>query len=338
MLFLCCMNLITGATGMVGMHLMHDLLASGAPVRALVRAESDRALVSRLFDYLTPGNDYFRRIEWQEGDVLDIPSLLDAMNDCTYVYHCAAVVSYHRKDRAQMYKVNVEGTANVVNAALESSITRLCHVSSIAALGRLKDGDTLDEAGDWVDSPLNTHYGITKHLAELEVWRGMQEGLSVVIVNPGFIVGPGDFRRSSAQVFSKINEGMPMYPPGGTAFVSVRDVSRTMIRLMHTEKAANERYIVIGENGSMKDLFTQIALSLGKTPPQRIAQPWMLQVARVAEWLKEKATGNKALVTRETVRNASHRWYYSTKKIQTLFPDIQFESTGEAIKKAAGFF
>lgn len=332
------MNLITGATGLVGMHLMHDLLAMGAPVRALVRPNSDRALVHRLFDYLTPGNSYFEKIEWCEGDVLDIPSLLDAMKDCTRVFHCAAIVSYHSLDRKEMYRVNVEGTTNVVNAALECHIERLCHVSSIAAIGRIKDGDTLDEQSDWHDSKLNTHYGITKHLSEMEVWRGMQEGLDVVVVNPGFIIGAGDFRRSSAEVFTKIHQGMPIYPPGGTGFVSVRDVSRLLIRLSSNTLAIGERYVLVGENGSMKDLFIHIALALGKKPPQREATPWMLQLARVAEWIKEKLTGRKALVTKETVRNANHRWFYSSKKIEALFPEESFDPMETAIKHTAGFF
>lgn len=207
------MNLVTGATGLLGTHLMLDLLSRGEKVRGMKRANSNLEIVKSVFDFYPKGETLFESIEWCEGDVLDVDALQLAMNGCDFVYHCAAVVSYHAKDRDNMYLINVEGTANVVNVALSENISRLCFVSSIAALGKSKPGEVVNEMAVWSDSSYNTHYGITKFLSEMEVWRGIQEGLDAIVVNPGLIIGPGSFDRSSPSLFKKLNQGLSYYPP-----------------------------------------------------------------------------------------------------------------------------
>lgn len=329
-------NLITGATGLLGTHIMLELLQNGRQVRALKRPGSKLQIVHDVFEFYAPGKNLHQQIEWVEGDVMDVESLLDAMAGVEYVYHTAAVVSYHRKDWDEMYKVNVHGTANVVNAAYKAGIKKLCHVSSIAALGKVNPGQWITEAEEWKDSGLNTHYGISKHASEMEVWRGVQEGLEAIVVNPGFIIGPGDFSRSSASVFSKLDEGMSYYPPGGTGFVCATDCARAMRLLMDTD-VSGEGYILVGENLSMQELFQAISKQLGKPVPQKEASSFVLQLARIAEWIKEKITGKKALITRETVKNASVRFYYKQDKIKEAV-GFSFTPVSKGIEQTALFF
>ncbi|MFN0030701.1 MAG: NAD-dependent epimerase/dehydratase family protein [Flavobacteriales bacterium] len=329
------MNLVTGATGLLGTHMLIELLQRQEKVRALKRADSNTNMVLSVFKFYK-AEQLFEKIEWVEGDVLDADSLLSAMTDCDHVYHCAAVVSYHKADRQLMYKVNVEGTANVVNAAIEMKTKKLCFVSSIAALGKVKDGDVLNEQNEWKDSDYNTHYGITKHLSELEVWRGVQEGLNAIVVNPGFIIGPGDASRSSASVFRKLNEGLAYYPPGGTGFVAATDCSKMMVDLT-TSEVHNERFILVAENLSMKYLFQKVAVALGKKSPEKSANNFIIHWVRMAEWMKEKLTGQKALITRESARNTSVRFYYENEKVKRRL-QVEFRKIDNAIQQTAEFF
>jgi dihydroflavonol-4-reductase len=329
------MNLVTGATGMLGTHVLIELARRGMPVRALRREGTNANVAKSLFEFYGVG-PLFSQVEWVIGDVLDTDTLLTAMEGCSTVYHTAAVVSYHKKERASMYEVNVQGTANVVNCAIETNIQALCHVSSIAALSRTSTKQEVSVATEWKDSPLNTHYGITKHLSEMEVWRGIQEGLSAVIVNPGFIIGPGSFERSSPSVFAKINEGMSYYPPGGTGFIAAVDCAKAMVELA-LKGAVDERHVLVSENMSMQDLFVGIASSLGKPEPKKLASPTILELARLAEWLKEKTTGKLALITPETMRNASMRYYYDTKSWAEK-SGIQPTPIRESVKETARFF
>lgn len=328
-------SLVTGSTGILGTHVMLELLSRGKQVRAFYRSSTSKAMVQRIFDFYQSSN-LFGQIEWVEGDVMDVPSLLEAMQGCEVVYHCAAVVSYHRKDRQEMYKINIEGTANVVNACIGLNTPQLCHVSSIAAIGRAVDGQTLSEKNEWENSSLNTHYGITKYLSEMEVWRGIQEGLQAVIVNPGFIIGPGDPHRSSTNVFSKINEGLPAYPPGGTGFVSASDVARSMVDLVQ-KRISGQRYILVSESLSMHEVFNMIGTALGKKPIARIATPTLLLMGRVVEFLKELLTGKRALVTKETTKNAQVRFHYTNDKLIREL-DFEFQPIQQAVDQAGRFF
>ncbi|NNE55312.1 MAG: NAD-dependent epimerase/dehydratase family protein, partial [Flavobacteriales bacterium] len=227
------MHLITGATGIVGTRLMLELLLKGESVRALRRASSNLSWPERIFEFLGH-SELFESIEWVEGDVTDVESLIQAMNGVRFVYHTAAVVSFHRRDIDVMFKVNVEGTANVVNVAASSGVEKVCHISSTAAVGRSESGQLVTEETEWKDSPLNSAYAITKRNAEREVFRSQVEGLQTVVINPSVIVGPGDRKRSSAVIFSKVDEGLKFYPLGANAFVGVKDVARAAILLMES--------------------------------------------------------------------------------------------------------
>jgi dihydroflavonol-4-reductase len=332
------MNLVTGSTGLVGTHMMWHLLQLNEPVRALRRADSNVGQVLELFEFFDPKNGklYFDKIEWFWGDVNEISTLLDACEGCSIIYHVAALVSYHSADRKNMYRVNVEGTANVVNAALEKKVKKLCHVSSIAALGKVNSGEWVDELTEWKDSKNNTHYGITKFLSEMEVWRGVQEGLDAVVINPGLIIGPGDFERSSGTLFSLLHSGLSYYPTGGTGVIAAMDVARIMHRLAHSD-VINERFIAVAENVSMQELFGQISTALGKTRGTKPIQSSLLQLIRLLHWIREKFTGIKAKVTRESVMNTSIRVYYKTDKLKNIFPE-NLLPIHEAVQQTAHFF
>lgn len=330
------MNLVTGATGLLGSHVIVELLKRNLPVRALVRNITDRGELPALLDLYGLSRDRINEVEWIEGDLLDIPSLLNCMIGCTVVYHSAAVVSYHSSDRQLMYAVNVEGTSNVVNTALELGGVRICFVSSIAAIGKAKNNDHVDEDTDWVDSDYNTHYGITKNLAEMEVWRAIHEGINGVIVNPGLIIGPGNFERSSPSLFRKLDEGLSYYPQGGSGFIAANDVAHIMVSLME-KNISGERFILVAENLSMKELFQSISKQLGKPVPTKAATPPILQLARFVEMLRETFTGRKALITKETIKNSSLRYYYNNAKLLSMLP-FQFTPIEEAISKTAAFY
>jgi len=328
------MNLVTGATGLLGTHLIMELLSRGERVRALARSSANRESVADVFRFCN--NTRFADIEWVEGDVLDIDTLEEAMQGCSHVFHCAAIVSYHPADRAEMYRVNTEGTANVINMALHLGNIKVGFVSSIAAIGKAKNNDQVDEESEWVENDMNTHYAITKQLSEMEFWRGLHEGLKGVSFNCGFIIGPGSFERSSPSMFRKLNEGMSFYPPGGTGFIAVSDAAKCIAELT-LSNITHKRYILVTENRSMKEIFQLVAKSLGVRVPTHEAKPWILQLARIAEWLKEKTTGSKALVTRETVKNASLRFYYDASKMQRA-TNLTATPISEAIEQTAAYF
>lgn len=315
---------------------MLELLIRGQKTKALIRKGANTSIVKKVFEFYYPEKNYFDQIVWAEGDILDIISLQDAMKDCEVVYHTAAIVSYHKEDRKAMYTTNIEGTANVVNVALETGIKKLCHVSSIAALGKALQGVSLTEETEWKNSNENPHYGITKHLAEMEVWRGIQEGLPSVIVNPGLIIGPGDFSRSSGGIFTKLNEGLNYYPLGGTGVVSAKDCAIMMADLVQKD-ISGERYLLISENTDMKTVFETVAESLGKQKPQKPATNFILHIVRIAEWFKEKFTGRKAIVTRESVKRTTQQVFYSNAKITTELAR-EFEPVRIAIQQTGEFF
>ncbi|MFM9004524.1 MAG: NAD-dependent epimerase/dehydratase family protein, partial [Flavobacteriales bacterium] len=243
---------------------------------------------------------------------------------------------YHPAKRAEMYRVNTEGTANVINIALHLGNVKVGFVSSIAAIGKAKNNEQVDEEAEWVENEMTTHYAITKQLSEMELWRVIHEGLQGVAFNCGFIVGPGSFERSSPSMFRKINEGMQFYPPGGTGFIAVGDAAKWIAELT-LGPVTDERYLLVTENLSMKEIFQEVARALGKRVPEREAGERILQLARVAEWIKEKLTGRRALVTRETVKNASLRFYYDNTKLKQA---VRYNPTpiAQAIQQTADYF
>ena len=249
------MNLITGSTGLVGTHLLLELAKKHDKIRATHRASSDLQSVYETFAlYVDDPGIYYDKIEWIEADVTDFDALIQALDGVEYVYHTAAFVSFDPRYRHTMNQINVEGTANLVNACLEKKVKKLCYVSSTAALGNAPSGELIREDMIWTHSKNISSYSVSKYQYEMEVWRGMAEGLQAVIVNPSIIIGPGDWNRSSSYLFSAVWKGMKFYTEGVTGYVDIRDVVHTMINLMVGD-FSSERYTVSAENLSYRQVF-----------------------------------------------------------------------------------
>ena len=222
--------------------------------------------------------DIAQQVEWIEGDITDLVALEDAFTDITHVCHCAAVVSFHPRDVRPMMQVNVEGTANLVNYALDAGVQKFVHVSSIAALGRSKEASHLNESSRWETSKHNTQYAISKYLGEQEVWRGAAEGLEVAIVNPAMVIGPGYWQENTARFFTQVAEGLKFCPIGASGFVDVRDVALFLVKLLESNITA-ERYVLCGENKSYRQFFGLIAKELGVPAPAITVHPSLAEIA-----------------------------------------------------------
>ena len=304
--------LVTGATGFIGSYLLHYLIDSGYKnIRALKRENSPMDLVSNIQG----------QVEWLTGDILDTASLELAMEGVGKVYHCAAIVSFNQGDAKKMIRINQEGTANVVNIALEMPIKKLLHVSSIAAIGRRKNETTINEKTKWQGHKWNSPYGVSKHLAEMEVWRGVAEGLNAVIVNPSNVLGSGYWkgRTTTGQMFYKIWNGLPFYPRGGSGFVDVRDVARFMVKLMESN-IAGERFILNGENLPFKEVLFEMANSMKAKTPYIEVNPFIREAAWRASWMFSKLTGKTPFITKQTARTSARSFFYENEKSLSAFP------------------
>lgn len=332
------MILVTGGTGLVGTHLLYDLTRSGKNVRVIKRSNSNIANVKKVFSYYTSDVDsLLNKIEWVDADLLDVYSLMEVMEGVEEVYHCAAMVSFEKKHLAEMMKINVEGTANMVNSALDKGVKKFCHVSSIASLGRAERGEMTSEETFWKSSPENSNYSITKYAAEREVWRAAEEGLNVVIVNPSLILGGGNWTQSSSNMFTKAYRGIKFYSEGTNGFIDVRDVSAIMIKLMESD-ISNQRFLLNGENASFKYYFEMIHEAFGKTHPSIKAGKLLTGFAWRAESLRAFITGSPPLITKETSRSANRQSSFSNKKILKAFPGYQFITLAQSINDTCALY
>jgi len=324
--------LVTGANGLIGSTLIRHLLAEGHSIRGLKRIDSDLRLL----------NDIREKIEWIEGDVLDVLSLEKAFEGITHVIHTAAVVSFVPRDRDQMYEINVGGTANIVNAALNSKVQKLAFVSSVAALGRpdprtiVADKPTIiTEDQKWEESPLNSHYGKSKYLAELEVWRGVAEGLNAIVVNPSMVLGEGDWTRSSTQLFKYVYDENTYYTEGLINYVDVQDVAAIVTKLLFSG-IKNERYIVSGGHVTYKELFEKMAAGFGKKAPSKKIAPLLAEIVWRVEAFRSWLTGSRPLITKETAKTARTQFIYDGKKVnQTL--GFEYRKLDETVRRVCEF-
>jgi dihydroflavonol-4-reductase len=326
------MNLVTGATGLLGSHMLAELLKHGESVRALYRSEPKKSNVQKVLSLYFPGAEQIMRtIEWVEGDVLDTCSLASAMEGVTKVYHTAGIVSFGTVSKRTMMETNIQGTANVVNACLENQGTSLCYVSSIAALGRTCEGSLIDENCVLKPGKQTTSYSLSKFRSELEVWRGVNEGLRAVIVNPSVILGPALWNSPLRAVMDQVNKGLTFYPAGTEGYIDVRDVAGIMYRLMNSE-ISGERFILNAENRSFQELLTMIATELGKKPPVHRITPWIATAAATADLIKALFTGMPRQITLQALRTASNETRYSNEKIVKQL-GIRFIPLEESVKR-----
>lgn len=331
------MILVTGGTGLVGSHLLKELIKGDESIRAIYRDEKSLSKIKHFFILFNISwNDVLKKVEWVQSDLLNPAVLEDAFLGVDYVYHCAAMVSFNKRDKKQMLKVNIEGTSNVVNLSLDYNVKKLCYVSSTAAIGNTTNGDDRTEKNDWQNDGTFSNYSISKYFAEMEVWRGGEEGLDVVIVNPSIIIGAGDWNSSSSNLFLKVWKGLRFYTLGVNGFVYVNDVVKVMTELMNSD-IKNERYLVIAENLTFRTLFNYISEYLNKPYPSVLVKKWMTNVICKVEVVKTFLFKSDPLVTKESADSAMRVTKYSNQKIKK---DLQFEFTPIkiAVKETAELF
>lgn len=311
------MILVTGGSGLVGKELIHQLLLNGEKVRAIFNK--------------SPIDIDHPQLEKMQCDILDVVALEEAMNGVEYVYHSAGFISYFPKEKAKLFKINVEGTSNIVNACLDAAVKKLVHVSSIAALGRpvASDGFITEEM-DWNDSNNKNNYGRSKYLGELEVWRGVAEGLDAVIINPSLILGPGNWNEGSTQIFKSVYKELPWYTTGMNGFVDVRDVAKAMIMLMNADVHA-QRFIVSANNENFQHVFNMIAKAFNKRMPNRRVTPFLAAIVWRMEAIKQLFTGIRPLVTKETAASAMAIQKFDNRKLKKFLPAFEYLPLQETI-------
>ncbi|PKB16335.1 NAD-dependent epimerase/dehydratase family protein [Flavobacterium sp. 5] len=325
------MILVTGGTGLVGAHLLIHLADKREEIRAIYRNLENIQKTKSLFS-LYKKDALFELIQWIEADVLDIPSLEHAFQGINKVYHCAAMISFDPKDENLVRKTNIEGTANIVNFCLTYNIQKLCHVSSIAALGDLAAHESIiTEGTEWNPEKLHSDYAISKYGSEMEIWRGQQEGLKVIMVNPGVIIGPGFWNQGSGELFTKVKNGLPFYTKGSTGFIAVTDVITIMHQLMESD-IYGERYTLIGQNIIFKDFLFSIADALKVKRPKHHATPFMINTLSKLDWIASIFFGKKRQLSKASAKSSYSTDLYSNEKIKNAL-NITFIDVFDYIQK-----
>lgn len=331
------MIFVTGGTGLIGSHLLFDLSKNqNKSIKAIYRDASKINKVEKLFHYYDAENasNLFSKIEWAYCDVLDLPELQEEIQGATEVYHCAALVSFRKKDFRKLIQINRFGTANIVNLALDLNVEKLCHVSSTAAVGKPVNNTyrALTEEEKWNADVKVSGYSASKYLAEKEVWRGIEEGLNAVIVNPSVVFGAGDWNESSLSILKNVKKGLKFYPPGGNAFVDARDVVTVMIKLMNSDINA-ERYLCIGENASFKKMLSTIAIELNKKPPSIKVGKILMGIAWSLAWFGSLFSTKPASLTKASVKSSFETTNFSNEKVKKTL-NYKFKNLEEMIKNA----
>lgn len=321
------MIVVTGSTGLVGSALLRQLIQ---------RNEGSIVALYRTTKPVLLSKEEQAQIQWVQGDILDTSLLYDLMKGCKQVYHCAAVVSFHPDRKKMMDAINVQGTANVVNAAIENNVTKLLHVSSVAAIGRSRTGEPVSEKNKWQEDTGRSHYALTKHHSELEVWRGIGEGLRAVIINPSIILGEDTWEDGSAALFKKAYQEFPWYTNGATGFVDVRDVAGIMIELMQRD-IHSERFIVSNEHLTYRELLTKIAGAFGKKPPRHKAQNWMISLLWRLEQMQSFFSKEEPVITKETARTAKLIQQFDNTHLRNTLPDFRLTPIDETIRRTVEF-
>jgi len=308
------LNLVTGATGIVGSHVVLALLQNNLPVVACRQKSSDLKKVQELFSWYS-AEHLFLKIKWVEVDIRDIFSIEEALEGITNVYHCAGFVSFNPKERKKIITVNETGTKNVVDACLHREISALCHVSSIGTINNLDYTLDLNEEVFWKKSGKESDYAISKYNGEREVWRGMEEGLNAVIVNPGVILSPGFRQQSSSRLFEASFKGNKFYTGGMSAYIAASDVAKCMLELVERKKFG-QRYILVENNYSFRDILSAMQRNFNKKGPGINASRLMLIVAGYLERCVCFFTGKERKITPALINSAFNQQLFSNQKIK----------------------
>lgn len=318
----------------MGSHLLYHLLLKNDSVCAIHQKSSNLIAVKNVFEfYTTDFENFFQRIQWIEAALDDVPALEKAFENVNQVFHCAALVSFQSSDYQKMRRVNIEGTTNIVNLCISTKVDKLCFVSSVAAIENGNEGEVMDESDKWNNATDKSGYAITKYGAEMEVWRASQEGIPIVIVNPGVILGSGFWYKGSGRMFTNVDKGLRFYTNGTTGFVGVKDVVSIMIELMNSD-IKNERFVVISENLSFRNILFLIADALKRERPKIRISKFMSECIWRMEFLRSKILGSRPMLTKRTARSALSNHPYTAEKIKT---ELRYEFTPikECIKNVA---
>lgn len=327
------MVLLTGGTGLVGAHLLIRLIENGDKVRATYRKKNTIHKTKALFAYYKK-ETLFDAIEWRQADVTNIPQLEEVFVGVDYVYHCAGLISFDPKDENRLRKVNIEGTANIVNFCLVHHVKKLCYISSVAALGDLAEHENIvTEETEWNPEKPHSDYAISKYGAEMEIWRGQQEGLQSIIINPGIILGPGFEDQGSGLLFQKVAQGMSFYTTGITAFIAVPDVVKIATELMNST-IINQRYALVAQNSSYKEVLNSMSDALGVKRPSIHAKGWLLEIAWRLDKVFSLVFRSKRKLTKYMARSSYNSREFSNKKIKADLK-ISFIDIHEYIKAIA---
>ncbi|MFZ4436112.1 MAG: NAD-dependent epimerase/dehydratase family protein [Flavobacterium psychrophilum] len=330
------MILVTGATGLVGAHLLLRLLEKKQAVRAIYRNSSSIAKTKVLFEkhnQLT----LFEQIEWIQADITDLPRLEIAFQEINQVYHCAGLISFDPSDEEKLRKINIEGTANVVNLCLAFGVQKLCFVSSISTIGAAPlHSMPCDESCEWNPELPHTDYAISKYGAEMEIWRGYQEGLAVVLVNPGVILGPYFWESGSGELFAKVAQKFPFYSSGSTGFIGVTDVVHTMIQLMESA-ISGERYILISENKTYEAVLKEIAQAMNSSIRWMAIRKWMVSLAWRLDALAGILLGKKRVLSKQLAQTLFESTSYTSEKIKKEL-GMAFSPINQVIQETASAY
>lgn len=333
------MIFVTGGTGLVGSHLLAELTKKDVSITAIYRNPEKIKTVKKIFEFYhkDKATEYFKKIKWEQCDVLNIPRLEEVMANHDEVYHCAAIVSFKRRDFSKMIKVNRYGTANMVNVALAKNVKKFCYVSSTAAVGNkdIPSDELVDEEGKWILTDETSGYSIAKYSAEKEVWRGAEEGLNVVIVNPSVVFGAGDWNESSLIIFNTVKKGLRFYSPGSNAFVDARDVAKIMVKLTDNN-IFNQRFLCIGENSSFKNVFDTIAQRLGKPAPKYQVSKLLMGLAWRLSVFWSAITFSSPAITKSSAQSAFKKIKFSNEKVRKKL-DYKFYDLKEMVDNAVDF-
>ena len=327
------MILVTGGTGLVGAHLLYHLIKNDENVRAIYRSKNRIEKVKEVFSFYTDDASLFSKIEWFKADITDVPSMIPAFVGIKKVYHCAALISFNPKDYREMRKVNIHGTAIIANLSIDAKVDKICFVGSIASIGSSANGGLITEDCEWNSQESNSDYSITKFGAEMEIWRASQEGVAVVIVNPGVILGSGFWETGSGKLFTQVYNGFKYFTEGITGFVGVKDVVKLMILLMNST-LKNERFILVSENKSFKEIFFSMASSMDKKPPSKKIKPWQTAIFWRVSWVLSTLTGKEPLLSKSSAKSAHSISRYSSEKIEKSL-NFQFEKIDNVIKSVS---
>ena len=323
------MILVTGGTGLVGAHLLYHLIKNDEKIRAIYRSEEKIKAVEKVFSYYTDDTSLITKIDWFKADITEVPAMIPAFKNIEKVYHCAAFISFNPKDYREMRKVNIHGTAIIVNLAIDAKVKKMCFVGSIASVGDALNGQLITEENEWNKEEDNSGYSITKFGAEMEVWRASQEGVEVVIVNPGVILGSGFWFAGSGKLFSQVYNGFKYYTEGITGFIGVKDVVKTMMFLMDSN-IKNERFILVSENKTYKEVFFLIADAFGKKRPSIKIKRWQTSLLwRFASFLSF-FTKKEPLLSKYSAKSAHEFSKYSSEKINKVL-NFNFDKVDEVI-------